>query len=119
MRKLRQVLFATAVAMSSVVFASDTWYWQSITKCTGLYEYGYSLTSADNWVNAATGLNGIPVSGDIVIIGDTVVVGHGLGGFGAGFDADLAQLEDITVGGGADTGFADELAELDLPTDNG
>jgi len=68
MRKLRQVLFATAVAMSSVVFASDTWYWQSITKCTGQYEYGYSLTSADNWVNAATGLNGVPLSGDIVVI---------------------------------------------------
>jgi DNA-directed RNA polymerase subunit beta' len=40
--------------------------------------------------------------------------GDGLGGFGAGFDQDLAQLEDIGVGGG-DPGFADELAELDVP----
>jgi DNA-directed RNA polymerase subunit beta' len=39
--------------------------------------------------------------------------GDGLGGFGAGFDQDLAQLEDIGAGG--DTGFADELAELDVP----
>jgi DNA-directed RNA polymerase subunit beta' len=42
--------------------------------------------------------------------------GDGLGGFGAGFDQDLAQLEDIGAGG--DTGFADELAELDVPSDN-
>jgi DNA-directed RNA polymerase subunit beta' len=42
--------------------------------------------------------------------------GDGLGGFGAGFDQDLAQLEDIGAGG--DTGFADELAELDVPTDS-
>jgi DNA-directed RNA polymerase subunit beta' len=41
--------------------------------------------------------------------------GDGLGGFGAGFDQDLAQLEDIGAGG--DTGFADELAELDVPSD--
>jgi DNA-directed RNA polymerase subunit beta' len=42
--------------------------------------------------------------------------GDGLGGFGAGFDQDLAQLEDIGAGG--DPGFADELAELDVPSDN-
>jgi len=40
--------------------------------------------------------------------------GEGLGGFGAGLDSDLAQLEDIGAGGG-DPGFADELAELDVP----
>jgi len=39
----------------------------------------------------------------------------GLGSFGAGFDDDLAQLEDIGVGTGSETGFADELAELDVP----
>jgi DNA-directed RNA polymerase subunit beta' len=42
--------------------------------------------------------------------------GDTLGGFGAGFDQDLAQLEDIGAGG--DTGFADELAELDVPSDS-
>jgi DNA-directed RNA polymerase subunit beta' len=42
--------------------------------------------------------------------------GDGLGAFGAGFDQDLAQLEDIGAGG--DTGFADELAELDVPSGN-
>ncbi|MEI2701339.1 MAG: DNA-directed RNA polymerase subunit beta' [Baekduia sp.] len=43
----------------------------------------------------------------------------GLGGFGSGFDDDLAQLEDIGAGSGAETGFADELAELDVPADQG
>ncbi|MBI5106987.1 MAG: DNA-directed RNA polymerase subunit beta' [Solirubrobacterales bacterium] len=43
--------------------------------------------------------------------------GDGLGGFGAGFDQDLAQLEDIGAGG--DPGFADELAELDVPEEGG
>jgi DNA-directed RNA polymerase subunit beta' len=37
----------------------------------------------------------------------------GLGGFGAGFD-DLAELQDIGPGG-TDPGFADELADLDVP----
>jgi DNA-directed RNA polymerase subunit beta' len=39
--------------------------------------------------------------------------GDGLGGFGMAFDEDLASLEEI--GAGAETGFADELAELDVP----
>ena len=40
--------------------------------------------------------------------------GDGLGGFGSAFDEDLASLEEIGAGA-SDTGFADELAELDVP----
>ncbi len=39
--------------------------------------------------------------------------GDGLGGFGAAFNDDIASLEDIGSGG-ADTGFAEELADLDV-----
>jgi DNA-directed RNA polymerase subunit beta' len=42
--------------------------------------------------------------------------GDGLGGFGSAFDEDLASLEEIGAGGG-DPGFAEELAELDVPDD--
>jgi DNA-directed RNA polymerase subunit beta' len=41
--------------------------------------------------------------------------GDGLGGLG-GFESDLAALEDIGAGG-TDPGFAEELAELDVPTE--
>ncbi|WP_205696963.1 DNA-directed RNA polymerase subunit beta' [Conexibacter sp. SYSU D00693] len=41
--------------------------------------------------------------------------GDGLGGLG-GFESDLAALEDIGAGG-TDPGFAEELAELDVPDD--
>jgi DNA-directed RNA polymerase subunit beta' len=44
--------------------------------------------------------------------------GDGLGGFGSAFDEDLASLEEIGAGA-SDTGFADELAELDVPDDDG
>lgn len=74
MRKLCHVFFtAAAVAASSVVFASETWYWKSVTTCVadGTGSYGYSLTSTNNWVNAVSGTNGLPVSGDIVIIDTT------------------------------------------------
>ena len=68
MRKLRKSFFAfAAVASSCAAFASDTWYWKSVTAAT----YGYSLTSTNNWVNAVSGTNGVPVSGDIVIIDTT------------------------------------------------
>jgi DNA-directed RNA polymerase subunit beta' len=40
--------------------------------------------------------------------------GETLGGFGSTFDEDLASLEEIGAGG-SETGFADELAELDVP----
>ncbi|HEU4656183.1 MAG TPA: DNA-directed RNA polymerase subunit beta', partial [Capillimicrobium sp.] len=40
--------------------------------------------------------------------------GDALGGFGAAFDEDLASLESIGAGG-TDPGFADELADLDVP----
>jgi DNA-directed RNA polymerase subunit beta' len=40
---------------------------------------------------------------------------EGLGGFGEAFTEDIASLEDI--GAGADTGFAEELADLDVPED--
>jgi DNA-directed RNA polymerase subunit beta' len=40
--------------------------------------------------------------------------GEGLQGFGPGLEADLADLEEIGNGGGA-AGFAEELAELDVP----
>ncbi len=43
--------------------------------------------------------------------------GDGLGGFGSAFDEDLASLEEIGAGG-SDPGFAEELAELDVPDDN-
>ncbi len=38
-------------------------------------------------------------------------------GLGAGFEQDLSALEEIGAGGPAETGFAEELAELDLPAD--
>ncbi len=41
----------------------------------------------------------------------------GLGGFGSAFDSDISTLEDIGVGG-TDPGFAEELADLDVPSDN-
>ena len=42
-------------------------------------------------------------------------LGDGLGGgYGQEFDADLASLEKIGAGG-TDPGFAEELAELELP----
>jgi DNA-directed RNA polymerase subunit beta' len=44
--------------------------------------------------------------------------GESLTGFGGGIEPDLAELEDIAQGdGGSSTGFADELADLDLPDD--
>jgi DNA-directed RNA polymerase subunit beta' len=39
--------------------------------------------------------------------------GESLSGFGGGIEADLSDLEDI--GSGASLGFAEELADLDLP----
>jgi DNA-directed RNA polymerase subunit beta' len=42
--------------------------------------------------------------------------GDGLSGFGAAFDEDLSTLEDIGAGA-ADQGFADELGELDVPSE--
>ena len=40
--------------------------------------------------------------------------GDGMGGFGSAFNEDIASLEEIGTGGG-DTGFAEELADLDVP----
>jgi DNA-directed RNA polymerase subunit beta' len=40
--------------------------------------------------------------------------GESLGGFGSAFNEDIASLEDIGSGAG-DTGFAEELADLDVP----
>jgi len=42
--------------------------------------------------------------------------GESLSGFGGGIEADLSDLEDI--GSGASLGFAEELADLDLPIDD-
>ncbi len=42
--------------------------------------------------------------------------GDGLGGFGAAFNDDIASLEEMGTGGG-DTGFAEELADLDIPNE--
>ncbi len=42
--------------------------------------------------------------------------GEGLGGFGDAFTEDIASLEDI--GAGAETGFAEELADLDVPEES-
>jgi len=45
--------------------------------------------------------------------------GEGLGGsYGQEYDADLASLEKIGAGG-ADPGFVEELAELEIPDDDG
>jgi DNA-directed RNA polymerase subunit beta' len=41
--------------------------------------------------------------------------GDGLGGFGAAFESDIASLDEIGAGG-TDPGFAEELADLDVPT---
>ena len=41
----------------------------------------------------------------------------GLGGFGAALQSDISTLEDIGAGG-TDPGFADELAELDVPLED-
>jgi DNA-directed RNA polymerase subunit beta' len=41
--------------------------------------------------------------------------GESLTGFGGGIEADLADLEDIGGNGGSALGFAEELADLDLP----
>jgi DNA-directed RNA polymerase subunit beta' len=42
--------------------------------------------------------------------------GEALQGFGPGLEADLADLADI--GNGGSHGFAEELAELDVPEDD-
>ena len=44
--------------------------------------------------------------------------GESLTGFGAGIEPDLSDLEEIGRGGST-LGFAEELAELDLPSGNG
>jgi len=41
-------------------------------------------------------------------------LGDGMGGFGSAFNDDIASLEEMGTGGG-DTGFAEELADLDVP----
>jgi DNA-directed RNA polymerase subunit beta' len=45
--------------------------------------------------------------------------GEGLSDFGSAFNDDIAALDEIGAGGGGDTGFAEELADLDVPTDDG
>ncbi|MGB9183368.1 MAG: hypothetical protein WCB67_04820, partial [Solirubrobacteraceae bacterium] len=44
--------------------------------------------------------------------------GESLGGFASGLEPDLSDLENIG-NGGSHMGFAEELADLDVPTDNG
>jgi DNA-directed RNA polymerase subunit beta' len=46
--------------------------------------------------------------------------GDGLSDFGSAFNEDLAALDEIGAGGGGggDTGFAEELADLDVPADD-
>jgi DNA-directed RNA polymerase subunit beta' len=43
--------------------------------------------------------------------------GDGLGGFGSAFSDDITELEGIGAGG-TDPGFAEELADLDVPSDD-
>ncbi|MGA9859308.1 MAG: hypothetical protein WBQ18_15695, partial [Solirubrobacteraceae bacterium] len=45
--------------------------------------------------------------------------GESLTGFGGGIEADISDLENIGNGGGSALGFAEELADLDIPADNG
>ncbi|MGH2888772.1 MAG: hypothetical protein ACRDNJ_04000, partial [Solirubrobacteraceae bacterium] len=42
--------------------------------------------------------------------------GESLSGFGGGLEPDLSDLEDIGANGGAALGFAEELADLDIPS---
>jgi DNA-directed RNA polymerase subunit beta' len=44
--------------------------------------------------------------------------GESLSGFGGGIEPDLSDLENIGNGGSA-LGFAEELADLDIPSDDG
>jgi DNA-directed RNA polymerase subunit beta' len=44
--------------------------------------------------------------------------GDGLSDFGSAFSEDIATLDEIGGGGVPDTGFAEELADLDVPTDD-
>jgi DNA-directed RNA polymerase subunit beta' len=44
--------------------------------------------------------------------------GESLTGFGGGIEADISDLENIS-GAGSGLGFAEELADLDVPSDNG
>ena len=44
--------------------------------------------------------------------------GEGLGEFGSAFNEDLAALDEIGAGS-RETGFAEELADLDVPGDSG
>jgi DNA-directed RNA polymerase subunit beta' len=44
--------------------------------------------------------------------------GEGLTGFGGGIEADISDLENLSDGG-AGLGFAEELADLDVPSENG
>jgi len=45
--------------------------------------------------------------------------GESLGGFAGGLEPDLSDLENIGNGGSSSLGFADELADLDVPHENG
>jgi DNA-directed RNA polymerase subunit beta' len=45
--------------------------------------------------------------------------GDGLTGFSSGLEADLSDLEQIGGDGGSTLGFAEELADLDVPVDDG
>ena len=44
--------------------------------------------------------------------------GEGLSDFGSAFSEDIATLDEIGAGGGGETGFAEELADLDVPTED-
>ena len=44
--------------------------------------------------------------------------GDGMGGFGSAFNEDIASLEEIGTGGGSAAGFAEELADLDVPPES-
>ena len=45
--------------------------------------------------------------------------GESLSGFAGGLEPDLSDLEDIGNGGSSSLGFAEELADLDVPHDGG
>jgi DNA-directed RNA polymerase subunit beta' len=45
--------------------------------------------------------------------------GEGYSGFGSAFSEDIASLEDISEGASRETGFAEELADLDMPPSSG
>jgi len=82
------LLAAVCVACVGTATAVDTWYWTRAVTCNeykGVEKgyYGYTSQSAANFTNAVTGVAGLPVSGDFLLV-------QSAGGFGQDFGTGLA-----------------------------